>query len=106
MHGKVFRMKARLSPLTNLWMSNYVISSEGARRVLKIARGYDTFGAWEMFDVFMLSKLYGVSHMGGFVGFTVEENELATICGGLCYDSGKGSVVKDCGKARHAICNR
>lgn len=80
--ARVFKMQAGLSPRLNRWLGNYVVSRAGARKILSIGSEYDSCGAWEVFDEFLLSKLYGESpDMGGFLGFSVQTNTLSVRCG-------------------------
>jgi len=79
LRGKAYRMKTGLSPLTNGWMSNYIVSKRGARRLLQACRSYDTFGRWELFDEHILSTLYS-SPLHSFHGFSVKTNFLSIHC--------------------------
>jgi len=87
MYGKVFRLRGRTSPLMNLWLSNYVVTRRGAQRILEIGRTFDTFGSWEMFDVYVLAHLYGASGRKGLHAFSVQTGVMSTHCDSsrLCY---------------------
>jgi len=112
MHGKVFRMRSRTSPRMNQWLSNYLVTRRGAQRILQIGRMYDTFGSWEIFDVFVLAHLHS-RKLGQFRGFSVDTGLLSTHCGRarLCYQQADWGAAHPPANARcrapqgvHSLC--
>eukprot|EP00928_Gymnodinium_smaydae_P043387 TRINITY_DN29079_c0_g1_i1.p1 TRINITY_DN29079_c0_g1~~TRINITY_DN29079_c0_g1_i1.p1 ORF type:complete len:864 (+),score=110.05 TRINITY_DN29079_c0_g1_i1:59-2593(+) len=102
MHNKVFRMKRGLSPFTNGWIGNYVVTREGARKLLRLGHDYDTFGKWESFDMYLLSNINKKSAVGGsFRGYTVMTNVLSVHCESEGYSLGRKGAMP---RARRKLC--
>jgi len=80
MRGAVFRVRPGLSPLTNGWMSNYVVTQRGAQKILDFGRGYDTFGKWESFDAYINSQVYAILDRRSFIAYVVKTNKLSVHC--------------------------
>lgn len=82
MHGNIFRMVSTLSPSLNNGLTNYVITKKGAEKILNKSKGFDSFGRWEHWDQYLLSKLLKESSKkkGAFVGFAVTMDTLSTNC--------------------------
>lgn len=76
----VFRMKQGLSPFTNGWLGNYVVSKRGAKRMMSQGSTYDTFGKWQEFEQHVFAQYYEAAHMAGFVGFSVSKGVLSVRC--------------------------
>mmetsp|Transcript_21368 Transcript_21368/g.64724 ORF Transcript_21368/g.64724 Transcript_21368/m.64724 type:complete len:331 (+) Transcript_21368:1-993(+) len=102
--GKVFQVQRRNSPPnSNLWLSNYVVTSRGARKLLKVARRYDTFAPWELLDMLLVAQPY--VHAGhAYQFFSVQTNTLSTHCNNhaRCYTvvniTSAASKIQRCGK--------
>merc|ERR1719330_571703 len=83
-YRNVFKMTATLSPTVNGGLSNYVVTKQGAAKILKVVAGrFDTFGRWESLDQYLLSRL--IKDMKkpkkkAFVGFTVQTKVLSFNC--------------------------
>lgn len=58
LHGNIFKMVSTLSPMVNSGLGDYIVTKEGAGKIVKFAGArFDTFGRWETFDQFMLSRI-------------------------------------------------
>lgn len=83
-HRNVFKMTATLSPTVNGGLSDYVVTKQGAAKILRLVGGkFDTFGRWESLDQFLLSKLIKdlkKPKKHPFVGFTVQTRVLSFNC--------------------------
>lgn len=79
---RVFKITRGLSPRLNRWLSNYVVSQAGAKKILAIGSEYDSFGVWEDFDEFLLSRMHTAlpAEAGGFLGFSVQMNAVSYHC--------------------------
>merc|ERR1712217_560120 len=85
MNGNVFKMVPNLSPWVNSGLGSYIITKQGASKVLSLTHGkFDTFGRWENFDQFLLSRvlfdLRTPKKKDVFVGFAVQTNVLLFNC--------------------------
>merc|ERR1712232_511507 len=97
--GKVFHLTADLSPFTNERLSNYIVSKRWAKKILDFGRSYDTFGKWETFDKYLLSKFYDSARASDFAGFSVSTNTFSVCCtpsGTLDGKSKKQELISMC----------
>ncbi|CAK0809696.1 unnamed protein product [Prorocentrum cordatum] len=75
----VFRMKQGLSPFTNGWLGNYVVTKRGVKRMMTQGSTYDTFGKWQTFEQHVFAQ-YPAPRMAGFVGFSVSSGVMSVRC--------------------------
>lgn len=85
LNGNVFKMVPSLSPQMNCGLGSYIITKQGASKVLKLTSGkFDTFGRWETFDQFMLSRVIAdirkKAKKNPFVGFAVQTQVMLFNC--------------------------
>jgi len=76
----VFRLRQGLSPFTNGWLGNYVVTKRGVKRMMSQGSTYDTFGKWQVFEQHVFAQFYEAPHMAGFVGFSVSAGVLSVRC--------------------------
>lgn len=83
MGGNVFRISSTLSPTMNMGLGNYMVTKQGATKILRLAKNYDTFGRWESFEQYLMSKILKemkAKKKKGFIGYTVQTSALSFNC--------------------------
>jgi len=78
--ASMFRMISTLSPTLNVGMTNYMVTQKGAKKILKWSKSYDSYGKWESWDQYLLSKYYKDAKARGWCGFTVSADVLSMNC--------------------------
>jgi len=77
----VHKLSPGLSPMTNVGLSNYFVTTEGAEQVLEAGRTFDTFGKWEKFGQHLLATfLETEASDSDFAGYAVSPNCLSLYC--------------------------
>jgi GR25 family glycosyltransferase involved in LPS biosynthesis len=81
LHVSVFRMHSSLSPTLNFGLNNYVVTRNGASKILKWSARFEAEGRWETWDQYLLYRFYKESKKrGSFVGFTVSTSVMSVSC--------------------------